>query len=78
MYYYYFKVREKTNRIRLIQLSTQPFIADTWAVIRSSFTERLAGACVLLLITCPCITVMLNFDNFRVMHNYKHIGELRL
>ena len=22
-------------------------------------------------------TVMLNLDNFRVMHNYKHVGEMR-
>ena len=59
-----------------MQLSNQPFIADTWFVTRSYFTERLACLC-LLLITGPGVTVMLDFDNFRVMHNYKPIGELR-
>ena len=32
----------------------------------------------LLLITGPCVSVMLDFDNFRVMHNYKRIGEISL
>ena len=36
----------KTNKNRFMQLSTQPFIADTWVVTSSSFTERFAGACV--------------------------------
>ena len=28
------------------QWSTQPYIADTWVVTRSSFTERFADSCV--------------------------------
>ena len=39
------------------------------------FTAHYRSLC-LLLITGPCVTVVLNFDNFRVMHNYKHIGEM--
>ena len=30
----------------------------------------------LLLITGPCVPVMMDFDNFGVMHNYKRIGEI--
>ena len=33
-----------------MQLSTQSFNADTWVVTRSSFTERIAGACVYCLL----------------------------
>ena len=44
MYYYYFYDEKK--QAYLMQLSTEPFIADTWVVTRSYFSERLAGACV--------------------------------
>ena len=39
-------LRWKTDILRLMQLSTQSFIADTWVVTRSSFTERFSGGCV--------------------------------
>ena len=51
--------KQKQTKIKFMQLSTQPFIADTWGMTRSSFTERLAD---------HCVTVMLNIDNFVVMH----------
>ena len=61
----------RKNRLRLMQLSTQSFIADIWVV-----TRTIRCLC-LLLITGPCVTVMLDFDNFRVIHHYKRIGEIK-
>ena len=49
------------KQLGFMQLSTKPFISDTWVMTRSSFIEGFAGAYV---------TVMLNFDNFGVMPSY--------
>ena len=54
-----------------MQLFTQPSIADTWVVTRSSFIEWFAGSLcllahyrVLMLLYCWILTIV------RVMHNY--------
>ena len=61
----------KWKGLRCMHLSTPHFIADTC----SSFTERLAGSLFSLLITGPCVTVMLNLDNLMLIHNHKHVGH---
>ena len=49
-----------------MHVSTQPFIADTWVVNRSSFFQTISRCLCILLITGPCVTVMLNFDNYKL------------